>query len=138
MYVSLPFGSVVSRRFFCFKGLSSHSRIFLSYGDVTITGEGLQIWTYTRHSWPLSTEGSLACQTYCDTGHPFKIVIFEDPLHSHLLPSVEQWSCQYLFLRLRSVEFEHPTFRLWVQRCNPLRHHVGPITSTDRKLGFGF
>ena len=27
-------------------GLSSHSRIFHSYGDVTITGEGLQILTY--------------------------------------------------------------------------------------------
>ena len=31
-------------------GLSSHSRIFHSYGDVTITGEGLQILTYARHS----------------------------------------------------------------------------------------
>ena len=31
-------------------GLSSHSRIFHSYGDVTITGEGLQIFTYARHS----------------------------------------------------------------------------------------
>ena len=40
--------------------LSSHSRIFHSYGDVTIPGEGLQILTYARHSWPLSSEGSLA------------------------------------------------------------------------------
>ena len=30
------------------------------YGDVTITGEGLQSLTYARHSWPLSSEGSLA------------------------------------------------------------------------------
>ena len=51
--------------------LSSHSRIFHSYGDVTITGEGLQILTYARHSWPLSSEGSLACHTYCEMGHPF-------------------------------------------------------------------
>ena len=29
-----------------FLGLSSHSRIFHSYGDVTITVEGLQILTY--------------------------------------------------------------------------------------------
>ena len=35
---------------------------------VTITGEGLQILTYTRHCWPLSSEGSLSCHTYCDTG----------------------------------------------------------------------
>ena len=36
--------------------------------DVTVTGEGLQSLTYARHSWPLSSEGSSACKTYCDTG----------------------------------------------------------------------
>ena len=41
--------------------LSSHSRIFHSFGDVTIAGEGLQILTYAWHSWPLSSEGSLTC-----------------------------------------------------------------------------
>ena len=40
---------------------SSHSKIFHSYGDVTITGEGLQILTKAWHSWPLSSEGSLEC-----------------------------------------------------------------------------
>ena len=44
------------------------SRIFHSYGDVTIAGEVLQILTYARHFRPLSYEGSLACHTYCDTG----------------------------------------------------------------------
>ena len=39
----------------------------------------LQILTYARHSRPLSSEGSLACQTYCDKGHPFIMVISEDP-----------------------------------------------------------
>ena len=58
---------------------SPHSRIFHSYGDVFIAGEGLQILTYARHSWPLSSERSLACHTYCDTGHPFIMVISEDP-----------------------------------------------------------
>ena len=81
----------------------SHSRIFHSNGDVNIAGEGLQILTYARHSWPLSSEGSLTCHTYCDTGLPLIMVISEDPLHSHLLPSVWQWSCHYLLLRLRSV-----------------------------------
>ena len=67
-------------------GLSSHSRIFHSYGDITtmaaaITGEGLQILTnYARHLWPLSSEGSLACHIYCDTGHPFIMVIVRGPL----------------------------------------------------------
>ena len=33
-------------------------------------------------------------------GHPFIMVISEDPWHSHLLPSVLQWSCHYLFWRI--------------------------------------
>ena len=48
-------------------GVLSHSRSFHLYGDVTIAGERLQIFTYARHLWPLSSEGSLACHTYCDT-----------------------------------------------------------------------
>ena len=51
-------------------------------------GERLQILTFARYSWPLSGEGSLACHTYCVTGHPFIMVISEDPWHSHLLPSI--------------------------------------------------
>ena len=82
---------------------------FHSYGDATIAGEGLQILTYARHSWPLSTEGSLTRHTQCDTGLPFIMVISEDSLHLHLLPSVWQWSCHYLFLRLRSVSTGHRT-----------------------------
>ena len=58
---------------------SSHSRFFHSYGDVTITGERLQIMTYAWPTWQLSSKGSLACHTYCDTGHPFIIVISEYP-----------------------------------------------------------
>ena len=41
--------------------------------------------------------------TYCNKGYSFKMVISEDPWHSHPLPSVWQWNCHYLFLRLRSV-----------------------------------
>ena len=48
--------------------------MFHSYGDVTITDEGPQILTYAGHL----REGSLACHTFCDTGHPFKLVISED------------------------------------------------------------
>ena len=82
---------------------SSHSIIFHSYRDVTITGEGLQILTYAGHSWSLSSEGSLAFHTYCDTGHPFIMIITDDPWHSHLLSRVWQWSFHYLFLRRSSV-----------------------------------
>lgn len=35
-----------------------------SYGNVTITGEGLHILTCTRHPWPLSSEGFLARLNY--------------------------------------------------------------------------
>ena len=93
-------------------GLSSHSRIFHSHGDVIITSEGLHILTYARHLWPFSSEGSLAYHTYCDTGHPFIMVISEDPWHSHLLPSVWQRSYHYLFLRLRSVAAGIRTYNL--------------------------
>ena len=95
---------------------------FHSYGDVTIVVESLQNLTHARHSWSLSSEDSLACHTYCDTGHPFIMVISEDPWNSHLLPSIWQWSCHYLFLRLGSVAAGHPAFRLWGERSNTLRH----------------
>ena len=57
---------------------SLHLRTIYSYGEVTITGEGLQM-TYARHLWPLSSEGSLACHTYCDTS-PFIVFISGNPL----------------------------------------------------------
>ena len=41
------------------------------------------------HMWiPLNSAGSLACHTYCDTRHPFIMIIFEDTWHSHLMLSV--------------------------------------------------
>ena len=46
--------------------------------------QGLQFLTNTQYSWPLSIEGFLMCHTYCDTGHPFIMVILEDLWHSHL------------------------------------------------------
>ena len=104
--------------------LSSFSIFFI------ITGEELQILTNAQLSWQLSSEGSLACHTYCDMSQPFIMFIFEDPWHSHLLPNVCQWSCHYQFLLLRSVAAriqEHPfeTFRLLGERSNRLRHRRG-------------
>ena len=112
-------------------GLSSYSRIFHSYGG--ITGDWLQILTYPRHLRPLSRKGSLACHTNCDTRHPFIMVISEDPWHSHLLPSVWQWSCNYHYLGLSRLEFEHPTFRLRGQRFNPLRQRGGLMSKLFQK-----
>ena len=69
----------------------------------TLPVKGFKIFTYAGHSRLLRREGSLACPIYWDTGHPFKVVISEHPWHSNMLLSAWRWSCQYLFLRLRSV-----------------------------------
>ena len=50
---------------------------FETYSDVTVTSERLQTLTYALHLWPfepLSSEGSLACHIYNDTGHLFIMV----------------------------------------------------------------
>ena len=80
---SLPFFQIFNKLlrqmvFVCLQFLS-HSRIFHSFGDVTIAGEGLQIFTFAGDLWPLSIGGSLACHTYYDTRHPFIVVISKDP-----------------------------------------------------------
>ena len=95
--------STMYEGFFFMRGevpLSLLFRIFHSFGDVTITSEGLQI---TLHSWPLSSESPLTCHIYCDTGQLFIMVISEDTWHTHLLSSIWQWSCHFLFLWLMSV-----------------------------------
>ena len=65
-------GLISNRLFVCggFCGFSYNLRIFHSYGDITITGEKLQILTYARHLWQLNSKGSLVCHTYCNTRHP--------------------------------------------------------------------
>ena len=55
----------------------SHSRIFSLFWRRHLAGEGLQILAYARYWWLLSSEGSLTCHTYCDTGQPFIMVISE-------------------------------------------------------------
>ena len=64
--------------------------------------------------WPmLGTHGHEQCHTYYDTGHPFIMVISEDQLNSHLLPSVWQWSCHTTcFWGLSRLGFVHLTFRM--------------------------
>ena len=54
------------------------TREFFTHGNVTITNERLQILTYSWHSWPLSSEGSLAYHTYCNIGQQFIMVISND------------------------------------------------------------
>ena len=59
--------------------LLSNSKKFHSFIDVIISGKALNDFTYTRYSWPLSSDGSLTCNTYCDKGQPIIMVISEDP-----------------------------------------------------------
>ena len=135
--------------FFLGKGGGSHSRIlcFLFGGFVPIENfslmwrrhhadEGLQILTYTRHLRPLSTEGILACPTYCSTGHPFKMVISENPWHSYLLPSVWQWSCHDQFLWLGSVTAGIRTPNLPLVGRTPLQTAPPPRLTTREGLQF--
>ena len=66
---------------------SSQSRIFYSYGDVTLPANGCKFWPIlgTYDHWAVIKgyyqviKGYSTCHTYCDTGHPFKMVISEDP-----------------------------------------------------------
>ena len=93
---------------------SSHSRIFHSHGDFTIAAEELQILTFARHSWRLSSEGYLACHTY-----PVKMVTPEDALTYFRAFSSGAVTTWFDDLRLSRLGFEHPTFRL---RANALTH----------------
>ena len=72
--------------FVCLFGVYCPIREFftIEYVDVTVTDEGLQILTFARHSWPLSSEGS-TCHTNCDTGLPLN----NDPWHSHLINAIK-------------------------------------------------
>ena len=67
-------------KIFClFGGYVPLENFLHSYGGVTITGERLQILSYTRHSLPLSSEGSLARPTPVVTRDIRLKVISEDP-----------------------------------------------------------
>ena len=98
--------------------LSSHLRIFSS---------PFIILTYTRHSWPLNSEGSLACNTYCDAGHPFIMVISEDHDTHTYCRAFGSRSVTICFfgLGMPRLGFEHPNVLLKGERSNPLRHRRG-------------
>ena len=87
--------------FVCLFGvLHSNRKLFTHMETSPLPVKGFKFWQMIcTHS----SEGTLACHNYCDTGHPFIRVISEDSWYSHLLQSVWQWSYRYLFLRLRSV-----------------------------------
>ena len=114
----------------CVWGLSSHSRIFHSYGDVTIAGdprEGLQNLTLLGiHGHSAVIEGSLACHICCDTMHQFIVVISEDLWHTYCraFSSGAVTTCFY-DLGLSRLGFEHTTFSSRGQHSSTLCHRRG-------------
>ena len=97
--------------------LTSHSRIFHSFGYVTITGKGLQIFYIlgTLAHWAVTILWRATANSIYNG--------LRGPWHSNLLPSV--W--HKLFLRLMSrLGFEHPTLCMRGKRFNLwLRHRCG-------------
>ena len=51
--------SAITDYFFVVKGFKSDLRIFHSYWDLIITGEGPEMVAYGRHSWSLSSVDSV-------------------------------------------------------------------------------
>ena len=85
----------------------------------------------SRNSCPLSIEGSSACHTHFDTGRPFMMVISRNNdthPYSRGFNSVLVTTC-FIDLGLSRLGFEHPSFRLRVQRSNPLcqRRRLNPL-----------
>ena len=105
-------------------GLSS--QIFQSHGDVTIAGEGLQILAYAWHSWPLSSEGSLACPHLLWYRASVYIIVISEYRDTHTYCRAFS-SGAVTTLGLSRLGFEHPTFNLRGQRSNPLRHCHGSM-----------
>ena len=83
----------------------------------------IENFTYIEHLLPLSSEGSLACHTYCVTGHPLIMVISEEPWR-RAFGSGAVSTC-FNYLDLSRLGFKHLTFRLRDEHSYPLRHGLG-------------
>ena len=77
--------------------------------------------TYARHSWPSSSERSLRCHTYLDTGHSVSNGHLRAPMTHTYCRAFSSWAvitCFYDF-DLSRLGFEHPTFRLRLWTLKP-------------------
>ena len=101
----------------CLEFIVPLERIFHSYGDVTIAGEGLQILTYAWRSWPLSSEG----YTYCDKSLPFIMVIPEDPWHSVCWRAFGSGAVDYTCLY--DLGLQRPGIDINLKKINKYRLH---------------
>ena len=89
---------------------TSHSRIFHSYGDVTITGLQILPILYTRGFF------SVPHLLWHDLRGPVTLTLIAKCL------AVELSLLCFYDLGLLRLGFVHPTFRLWGERSSPLRH----------------
>ena len=101
-------------------GSSSHSRIFHSYGDVTITGEGLQILTYSSALMAIEQWGFLSVSQLLCHGAS----IYNGHVRGPVTPIAERLAVElslpvFKNIGLSQMGFEHPTFRLRDHRSNP-------------------
>ena len=83
---------------------SSYLRIIMEKSPLPVKGCKFCHMPGTHGHWAVRV--LWRANTYCDTGHPFIMVISEDTWHSHLMLSVWHWSYHYLFQRLRYVAIE--------------------------------
>ena len=82
---------------------------------------GLQIFTYARLSWPLSSDFSLPCQTYCVTTHLFIMVIREILWNSQILTRV-------FAVNLSLLVFTTKICRGWDSNSQPSTYSASSIT----------
>ena len=99
-----------------------HSRIYYTYGDGILPVKGSKFWTTVVTYGHRVSNCHSTCHTFCDKGHPFIMVISEDPRHSHLLLSSGGFTTCFNDLALLRQGFEHLTFRMWGKRSTQLCH----------------
>ena len=121
-------------------------------GDVTITGKVVLFSTFSRHSWPWSSEGSVECHSYCITGHPF-IILWTSPRNCdthtccRAFGSGAVTTC-FNDLVLSRTRFEHSIFCMRGERShlpcqlgilqgsNPTTNHVVCVSLSTHGLSY--
>ena len=84
-------------------------------------------FTYARDSWPLTSECSLACHTYCDAASVYNGHLRESMTPTPIAKRFSRGAAMTCFydLGLSRLGFEYPTFRLRGERSNPLGQRRG-------------
>ena len=108
------------------------------------------IWRCRHYRWRASKfdlylalmaikgEVSLACHIYCDTSHPF-ILLISEMRDTHTccwtFSSGDSTIC-FHDLHLLRLGFEHPTFRIQVEHLNRLSHRLEEQNNSKLKTSY--